>query len=403
MIDIASNPIIPHMFRDGVAADRMRPRSVSYLPGRIREIRDSDRCGTPVLLDRPRTRHDAERLRLLYRRIGRDCMRTTSSARTGILGLPHYVDGGRPAYVVTGIVSDVHFDRDGRLVVADPAMIHGHAGLGDDLLTVSLGDRITFHCYLNAYRKGARKRIGIDEWFPIDSQLYYADRNGTRRRVPNHIRDGLGDHGRAAMPRSRMRERTGLGVPAARRPQPSPRTGGRLLRIRLRQNAHAAHHGPAIRRIGRAGHDDGHHRKGHDTTMDAINPDYYRPDGLGFECIDLTERYPFNAGNAIKYMFRLDGKDTPARNVRKAQWYARRAQRRGERFQPIRREDMDGAALMLRILADHDHQHAAPFWRAMLACLTGDADGDGVAAALDAMADRVGADDDMNEQKEEGR
>lgn len=118
-------------------------------------------------------------------------MRTTSSARTGILGLPHYVDGGRPAYVVTGIVSDVHFDRDGRLVVADPAMIHGHAGLGDDLLTVSLGDRITFHCYLNAYRKGARKRIGIDEWFPIDSQLYYADRNGTRRRVPNHIRDGL--------------------------------------------------------------------------------------------------------------------------------------------------------------------------------------------------------------------
>lgn len=223
MIDIASNPIIPHMFRDGVAADRMRPRSVSYLPGRIREIRDSDRCGTPVLLDRPRTRHDAERLRLLYRRIGRDCMRTTSSARTGLIGLPHYVDGGRPAYVVTGIVSDVHFDRDGRLdriclldpcaidpygggtahidthiwlfadrlVVADPAMIRDHAGLGDDLLTVSLGDRITFHCYLNAYRKGARKRIGIDEWFPIDSQLYYADRNGTRRRVPNHIRDGL--------------------------------------------------------------------------------------------------------------------------------------------------------------------------------------------------------------------
>lgn len=137
--------------------------------------------------------------------------------------------------------------------------------------------------------------------------------------------------------------------------------------------------------------------------MDAINPDYYRPDGLGFECIDLTERYPFNAGNAIKYMFRLDGKDTPRKNAGKARWYVRRAKRRGERFQPIRREDMDGAALMLRILADRDHQHAAPFWRAMLACLTGDADGDGVAAALDAMADRVGADDDMNEQKEEGR
>lgn len=139
--------------------------------------------------------------------------------------------------------------------------------------------------------------------------------------------------------------------------------------------------------------------------MDAINPDYYRPDDLGFECIDLTERYPFNTGNAIKYMFRLDGKDTPARNAGKAQWYARRAQRHGEDFRPIRREDMDGAALMLRILADRDHQHAAPFWRAMLACLTGDADGDDVAAALDAMADQIEieADGDTNEQKEEGR
>ena len=70
-------------------------------------------------------------------------------------------------------------------------MIHGHAGLGDDLLTISMGDRITLHCCLNVYTKNTRKRIGIDEWFPIDAQLYYADRNGTRRRVPNHIKAGL--------------------------------------------------------------------------------------------------------------------------------------------------------------------------------------------------------------------
>lgn len=140
--------------------------------------------------------------------------------------------------------------------------------------------------------------------------------------------------------------------------------------------------------------------------MDALNPDYYRPADLGFECIDLTERYTFNTGNCLKYMFRLDDKDTPRKNAGKARWYAQRAMRRGEPFRPVLDGDIPGAARMLRTLAERDHQHAAPFWTAMLGCLTGDADGDDVAATLGELACRIEADNpDTSEhkKKEEGR
>lgn len=224
MIDFTTNPLIQTgAFNPDHHMDKSQPQRVDYFPGRIREVRDSERCGLPVYLERIRTTNEAEGLRLLYRRIARTCMKTTSSARTNILTLPHYCAAGRPAYLLTGFVSDTHFTPDGhldricltdpcaldpdtgeafnidthiwlfadRLTVTDPGMIHGHAGLAGDLLTISMGDRITLHCCLNVYTKNTRKRIGIDEWFPVDAQLYYADRNGTRRRVPNHIKAGL--------------------------------------------------------------------------------------------------------------------------------------------------------------------------------------------------------------------
>ena len=223
MINFISNPLVPKAFDPGAQEDKTQPRHVSYSSDGIHEVRNRDRCGLPVFLDPPRTRHDAEGLRLLFRRIARTCMKTTSSARTNILQLPHYCENGRPAFVISGVVSDAHFDTDGnldriclldpcaldpdtgeasnidthiwlfteRITIPDLSLIRSHAGLADDLLTISLGDCIVSRCYLNAYMKGARKRIGIDEWLPFDSQLYYADRNGVKRRIPNHIKDGL--------------------------------------------------------------------------------------------------------------------------------------------------------------------------------------------------------------------
>ena len=224
MIDFTTNPLVRKDTYDPARQpDKTRPMRIIYFPDGVHEVKDSERCGLPVFLDRIQTRQGAEGLRLLYRRIARRCMKDTSSARTNILQLPHYIAAGRPAYIITGFVSDVHFDPDGDLdricltdpcaidpatgetanidthiwlfanktTITDPSLIHGHAGLGGDLLTISLGDSITLHCYLNVYTKGARKRIGIDEWFPIDSQLRYADRNGIPRRVANHIKGGL--------------------------------------------------------------------------------------------------------------------------------------------------------------------------------------------------------------------
>ena len=108
--------------------------------------------------------------------------------------------------------------------------------------------------------------------------------------------------------------------------------------------------------------------------MDMFNPDYYRLNGLGFECIDLTERYSFNVGNCRKYMVRLHGKNTAHENLGKARWYARRAQAHGERFRPIHETDMPETIGMLRTLIQHDWQHASMFWASVLDCHTGSGD-----------------------------
>lgn len=39
-----------------------------------------------------------------------------------------------------------------------------------------------------------------------------------------------------------------------------------------------------------------------------------------FECIELTSRYPFLGGNAIKYVYRWQGKNG-LEDLKKALWY----------------------------------------------------------------------------------
>lgn len=116
--------------------------------------------------------------------------------------------------------------------------------------------------------------------------------------------------------------------------------------------------------------------------MDTFNPDYYQND-LGFECIDLTEQYSFNAGNCLKYMFRLHGKNTVSENLGKAAWYARRAHRHGERFRPVLPSDSNDADRLLRTLAENDWQHVAPFWDTVAACHAGAADTEDVMNTID--------------------
>lgn len=57
---------------------------------------------------------------------------------------------------------------------------------------------------------------------------------------------------------------------------------------------------------------------------EAVNhPQHYNAHPSGIECIDVVEHMTFNAGNAVKYLWRNGLKDeTPAiQDLEKARWY----------------------------------------------------------------------------------
>jgi TPR repeat protein len=58
---------------------------------------------------------------------------------------------------------------------------------------------------------------------------------------------------------------------------------------------------------------------------DKINhPPHYTAHPSGVECIQITEHFSFNIGNAIKYLWRADEKSAPLDDLRKAGWYIER-------------------------------------------------------------------------------
>lgn len=68
---------------------------------------------------------------------------------------------------------------------------------------------------------------------------------------------------------------------------------------------------------------------------DPVNhPSHYVGQVPGVECIDVTEWFPFNRGNAIKYLWRAGSKDPAAEleDLRKARWYVDREIDRLERY-----------------------------------------------------------------------
>ena len=55
------------------------------------------------------------------------------------------------------------------------------------------------------------------------------------------------------------------------------------------------------------------------------NPPHYTQHPSGVECINITEHYNFNIGNAIKYLWRSDEKhDDAGEDLKKAAWYINR-------------------------------------------------------------------------------
>ncbi len=61
------------------------------------------------------------------------------------------------------------------------------------------------------------------------------------------------------------------------------------------------------------------------TAADLVNhPPHYTKDPSGTECIEVTEHRNFCIGNAIKYLWRCDDKDSPVQDLEKAKWYIQR-------------------------------------------------------------------------------
>ena len=55
---------------------------------------------------------------------------------------------------------------------------------------------------------------------------------------------------------------------------------------------------------------------------DNVNhPKHYTSHPSGVECIEITEHFNFNIGNAIKYCWRAGLKGKEVEDLRKARWY----------------------------------------------------------------------------------
>ncbi len=54
------------------------------------------------------------------------------------------------------------------------------------------------------------------------------------------------------------------------------------------------------------------------------HPGHYNQHPSGIECIDVVEHMSFNVGNAVKYLWRADYKDSSDQDLAKAKWYIQR-------------------------------------------------------------------------------
>jgi hypothetical protein len=57
------------------------------------------------------------------------------------------------------------------------------------------------------------------------------------------------------------------------------------------------------------------------TKDDAVNHPKHYTSKKGIECIQVTEQFNFNKGNAIKYVWRSGEKGNEVEDLKKAKWY----------------------------------------------------------------------------------
>ena len=57
---------------------------------------------------------------------------------------------------------------------------------------------------------------------------------------------------------------------------------------------------------------------------DPINPDHYKWHPSKIECIEITEHFNFNLGNALKYIWRAGRKGSACEDLQKASFYLNR-------------------------------------------------------------------------------
>ena len=68
---------------------------------------------------------------------------------------------------------------------------------------------------------------------------------------------------------------------------------------------------------------------------DPVNhPSHYTQHPSGVECIQVTEHFNFNKGNAIKYIWRAGDKGNEIQDLEKAAWYCLREVERLKKEQP---------------------------------------------------------------------
>lgn len=62
-----------------------------------------------------------------------------------------------------------------------------------------------------------------------------------------------------------------------------------------------------------------------------INPDHYKNHPSGIECIEISEHFNSNMGQALQYIWRADSRKG-IEDLKKAQWYITREIQRRENY-----------------------------------------------------------------------
>lgn len=114
-------------------------------------------------------------------------------------------------------------------------------------------------------------------------------------------------------------------------------------------------------------------------SEDVVNhPKHYeRHAGVGFECIELSGRLGFLAGNVAKYTWRYKAKNG-VEDLRKARWYANAMNGEPDLMRPFRPADLRRVHAMLEALSEASDETEADVWRALR-----DRRPDALTAALD--------------------